>query len=884
VEQHSETRLTMKHHPTPPKWANRLLHFFCSPHLTEEMDGDLEELFQQRVRSSGIVKARFRYVTDVFSLLRPFALKKEKSRFPKSSINSFNMITNNFKIALRNLWKHKAFSFINVMGLSVGMSACFLIGLYVHFELSYDSFNKKADRIYRLSTDLKTSSETLEYSISSWAFAPNLKNEFEEVEAFTRLSTRNYLLRKGDLKFKEEKTVFADSSLFRVFDFQLIKGNPETALKEQMSIVLTEKTAKKYFGNADPMGQILLLGDEGIPATVTGVMKDIPGNSQIKGDLFVSMSTYTQRINKGVDTDWGNFGTTSYLLLRPGTSPEKLSAKFPLFLDKHAGQMMRENKMALKLVMESLPYIYLHSTREAEENGSINNVYIFSVVALFILLIACINFINLTTARSAERAREVGVRKAVGAGRSLLTRQFISESVLLCWVAFVLSVLLSAIAIPYFNTLSGKIISIGIFSEWRFIIVLFVASIVIGCIAGIYPALVLSSFDPITVLKGSFSKSTKGIVLRKGLVTVQFTFSIALIIATIVVYTQVDYMRSRDLGFSKDQMLVINSETGEKRNAFQESLLSISGVQSTAASTRVPGSAHNEAYSEIENALGEMQGGNLEVYSVDFNFLQQYDLKVVAGRGFSKAFGSDSSKALVINEAAAKMLGYQSPQDAVGKKYRQWGREGTIIGVIKDFHFKSLQESITPLTFRFLDFWNGNLVSVKMRGGDVKNTIASIEKGWKLQNPDKPFTYYFMDEYFDRQYRAEERFETLFFNFAVLAIFISCLGLLGLASYSTVQRTKEIGVRKVMGASTASIVGLLSRDFLKLVIIAFFIAAPLAWFGMRQWLQNFAYQTDIAWWIFAVAAILSATIAFVTISFQSIKAALMNPVKSLRSE
>ncbi|GLU52632.1 ABC transporter permease [Dyadobacter frigoris] len=794
----------------PPKWANKLLHLFCASHLVEEIEGDLHELFEERVQYAGEQKARFRYIIDVFSLIRPFAIKEKESLYPKPPLFQQAMLKNNFKIAFRNLWKHRTFSFINVTGLSVGMSACFLIAMYVHFELTYDAFNKKADRIYRLATDLKTPSETLNYSISSWAFAPNLKNEFPEVEAFTRLATRNYLVRKGDLKFKEEKTVFADSSLYEVFDFVLIKGNPQTALKGQMSVVFTEKTAKKYFADADPMGQTLLLGDEGIPAIVTGVMQDLPANSQIKGDIFVSMSSYTQRFNKGVDENWGDFGAITYLLLKPGADPGKFSTKFPAFLENHAGKMMREQQMKISLIMEPLLDVYLHSAREAEESGNISNVYIFSVVAIFILLIACINFVNLTTARSVERAREVGVRKAVGAPRSVLTRQFIIESVLLCLIAFVFAVLLSAISIPFFNELSGKIISNGVIESMPFVGGLFIVAVLIGCIAGIYPAFVLSSFDPVVVLKGRFSTSAKGIMLRKGLVTAQFSISIALIIATIVVYTQVDFMRSRDLGFSKDQMLVISAETGAKRNAFQESLLSLSGVKSTAASTRVPGSKSNQAYSEMENVKGEMQTGNLEVYSVDFNFIQQFGLKVVAGRTFSKSFGSDSSKALVINEAAAKMLGYQAPQEAVGKKYKQWGREGVIIGVVKDFHFKSLQENITPLTFRFLDWWNGNQVSVKISGGNFKNTLASIENQWKLQNPDRPFSYYFMDEFFDRQYGSDERFEKLFFDFSILAIFISCLGLLGLASYTTTQRTKEIGVRKVMGASTGSIVRLLS--------------------------------------------------------------------------
>jgi putative ABC transport system permease protein len=882
--------------PEPPKWANQLLHFFCASHLVEELEGDLEELFEQRLKSGTIQKARLRYAIDVLSLIRPFALKRRtqtvqvpKTHTPAPIFDSPNpvfqpaMIKNNFKLAFRNLWKNKAFSFINVMGLSVGMSACFLIALYVHFELSYDAFNKKAHRIYRLATDLKTSSETLHYSISSWAFAPNIKNEFPEVEAFTRVAKRSYLVRRGDIKYKEE-TVFADSSLFGVFDFTLIKGNPKTALKEPMQIVFTEKASKKYFGESDPIGQTLLLGNDGQPATVTGILKNIPENSQIKGDMFVSMSSYTQHFNRGIDDQWGDFGTVSYLLLKPNTNPSILLRKFPVFLKNHAGKMMQEQQIKIELFLEPLRDIYLHSTRESDTMGSVNNVYIFSIVAIFILLIACINFVNLSTARSAERAKEVGVRKAVGAPRWLLARQFISESVLLCIIAFVFSVFLSAISIPFFNDLSGKIISKGILHELSFVGGLFISSLFIGCLAGTYPAFVLSSFEPIVVLKGRFTTSVKGILLRKGLVTAQFAISISLIIATIVVYTQVDFMQRRDLGFSKDQMLIINGETNLKRNLFQKSLLNLNGVKSTAASTRIPGDHSNEAYSEIENSAGEMQGGNLEVYSVDFGFIDQFGLKMAAGRSFSKTFGSDSSKALVINEAAAKMLGYKTPQDAVGKRYKQWGREGVVIGVVKDFHFKSLQENIAPLTFRFLDWWNGDLTSVKIHGGNVKRTLAEIESLWKIQNPDRPFTYYFMDDFFDRQYRSDQRFEKLFFNFAILAIFISCLGLLGLASYSTIQRTKEIGVRKVMGASAGSIVGLLSKDFLKLVLLAFAIASPLAWFGMHSWLQRFAYRTDIEWWVFVMAAFLSAFIAFATISFQSIKAALMNPIKSLRSE
>ncbi|MCE7065632.1 ABC transporter permease [Dyadobacter sp. CY326] len=793
------------------------------------------------------------------------------------------MFKNYLKIALRNLWKHKVFSFINVMGLTVGMSACFLISLYVNFELSYDAFNTKADRIYRLVTDIKTPSETINAGVTSWAFAPSIKSDFPEVEAFTRVSSGSFLVRKGDIKFQEEKTLFADSTLFQVFDFELVKGDPKTALKDQLSIVFTETAAKKYFGNADPVGQTLLLSGEGLPAKVTGVIKDIPENSQIKGDMIVSMTSMTQRFNKGLDEQWGNFGAMTYLLLKPGTTAAGLEKKFPAFLERRAGKTMKESQMFYTLFLEPLRDVYLKSTRDTQESGSMNNVYVFSVVAIFILLIACINFVNLTTARSVERAKEVGIRKVVGAPKMLVARQFISESILLCLIAFVFAIVLTAALIPLFNNLSGKIISNGIFDNLPFVGGMFIASIIIGIVAGIYPALVLSSFEPVVVLKGRFTTSVKGILLRKSLVTIQFAISIALIIATIVVYIQMDFMRNRDLGFSKDQMMIVNSEGDPKREAFKQSLADVPGVKSTAASSSVPGSGNPGAYSEIENKSGDLQIANLDLYFVDFDYIPQFGLKMAAGRPFSREFGTDTTQAMVMNEAAVKLFGYSSPEQAIGRRFKQWGREGKIVGVIKDFHFRSLQEKIKPLTMR-IEPGGSQLVSIKIDGGNIKETVAAVEQKWKTVMPERPFSYYFMDEFFDRQYRGEERFEKLFFNFAILAIFISCLGLLGLASYSTMQRTKEIGVRKVMGASTGSIVGLLSKDFLKLVLIAFVIASPIAYYGMHRWLENFAYKTDIYWWIFAAAAILSAAIAFATVSFQSIRAALMNPVKSLRSE
>ena len=870
--------------PYPPRWASRLLHWFCASHLVNDLEGDLLELFAQRVRTYGPREARRRYVRDVFSLMRPFVIKEKPEKYPQPTFAHPAMIRNYFKIAFRNLAKHKMFSFINVLGLSAGMTACFLIALYVHFELTYDAFNKKADRIYRLSTDIQSSAGTLQYSITSWPFGPNLQNDFPEIEAFTRISKENYLFRKGDIKFNEEKTVLADSSIFRVFDLKLLQGNPQTALKAPFSVVLTESAAQKYFGERDAMGQTLLVGDNGDPAQVTGIMQEPPVNSQLSGEVFLSMTTHTRHYNTAVNEEWGNFGTTTYLLLKKGADPVALSRKFPAFLQNHMGRLLQQENISLTLLLEPLLDIYLYSRREADQSGSITNIYTFAIIAVFILIIACINFVNLTTARSLERAREVGVRKAVGAGRWLLARQFIAESLLMSFLSFAVSLALSAAFIPLFNELSGKTISSGLVQEPRPIGILFIASMVIGLASGIYPALVLSSFEPVKVLKGKFAMTGSGALLRKGLVTAQFAISIALIIGTLVVYSQLDFMRSHELGFAKEQTVVIRPGSGNPRNALKTLLQNLQGIKSVAASSAVPGGDNSQAHSKLENSRGEMQIATLDVYRVDFDFIPQYGLKVVAGRPFSKEFTSDSTKALVINEATAKLLGYQSAQEAIGKKFNQWDREGTIIGVVKDFNFKSLKESVKPLTFRLLDPWNSDLLSIKMDGGNVKATLEAIETQWKTLFPDRPFSYYFLDEFYDRQYRADQRFEALFLNFAVLAIFISCLGLLGLASYSTIQRTKEIGVRKVMGASAASIVGLLTKDFLQLVGLAFLIAAPLAWFAMHRWLEGFAYKTNIPLWIFGVAALLSALVALATISFQSIRAAFMNPVKSLRSE
>ena len=795
------------------------------------------------------------------------------------------MLKNYLTTALRNLWKRRAFSLINILGLSVGMTACFLIFLYVRFELSYDSFHSRANRTYRLVCDVKTPTETIKSNGPAWPVLPNMKPVFPEIESAVRVATVSFLFRKGDIKYQEENSLLADPAFFELFDFPLLQGDPKTVLKEPFTAVFSATTAKKYFGNANPVGQTVLLTGKGWPVKITGVMKDLPENSQVSGDVIVSMSTETQHLNQGLEDDWqwNNYHPICFLILKPNTNIRALEDKFPAFIEKREGQAMRSQQMSSTLSLEPVKSVYLYSTRDGSKNGNYKNVYLFSFVAAIILLIACINFVNLTTARSAERAKEVGIRKVIGALQVQLAGQFAGESIILCLIAFCLSLLFAGLLIPEFNQLSGKTISNGVFEHPAYIALLFAASLGIGLLAGIYPALVLSSFKPSIVLKGRFATGSRGSLLRKGLVFVQFTLSIAFIIATIVVYNQLKYMREQDLGFNKQQLMVIDTEGDPHRGAFQQSLKGIPGVYSASLASNVPGTEAPVVNCQIENYKGDLQVANLDSYFVDWDYIDQYQIKMVAGRAFSRDFQTDTTQAMLINEAAAKMFGYPLPQQALGRRFSQFGRTGKIVGVMKDFHFRSLQEEIKPLSMR-IEPDACYLVSVKVSTAHLPATLSAIGDKWKSIVPYRPLLYYFLDEHFDKAYRSEERFGKLFLYFTVLAIFISCMGLFGLASYIIVLRTKEVAVRKVMGASIPGIVNLLSWDFLKLVIISFIVATPVTWWLMHRWLLDFAYRISISVWDFLAAGLLAVLITVFTIGFKAVNAAMANPVRSLRAE
>ncbi|WP_111307292.1 ABC transporter permease [Confluentibacter sediminis] len=792
------------------------------------------------------------------------------------------MFKNYFKIAFRNLWRHRLFSFLNILGLTVGMTACFLIFTYVNFETSYDNFHSKSDRIYRIVADLKTPTEVINGSGPSWAVAPHI-TEFPEVETAIRVMQNVILFKKGNVKFNEPEALFADPDFFTTFDFPLVKGDSKTVLTEPLSIVLSETLAKKYFGDEEPMGKTILLTGDQLPATVTGIMKDFPENSQIKGNVVVSMTTITKKFNARLNDQWANYSPYAYVLLKPGTDAIAFEKKLPGFLEKWNGKEMDQLQMYPTLFLEPMKDVYLRSTRGGFVTGNIKNVYIFSIIGFFIICIASINFINLTTARSAERAKEVGIRKVIGARKTQLVLQFIGESIIICMIAFILTIGLIALLNNSFNDLSGKVVSTGIFNNLQYVFYLLLVALGIGLLAGIYPAFILSSFKPVTVLKGRFATGANGNLLRKSLVVSQFAISTALVIGTIVVYAQMSFMRNQDLGFKKDQVLVIETNGDSGAKALKETLKGLANVNQVSLSGSVPATGNPSAYSEIENIKGELQKANLDLFFVDFDYIPLYKMEVVAGRAFSRDFMTDTTQAMVLNEAAVKMFGYTSSEQAIGKEFKQWGREGKIVGVIKDFHFQSLQQPIKPLTMR-IEQGNMDYLSVSLNTSNLQSTLATIEKAYQKNIPNRPYSYYFLDEFFDRQYKSEEKFGTLFLNFSLLAIFISCLGLLGLASYSTMQRTKEIGVRKVLGASVPNILNLLSKDFLKLVAMSFLVAVPVSAYFMHKWLNDFAYRINLSWWVFALAMLIALTVAFLTIMFQTLKAATTNPTKSLRTE
>lgn len=808
------------------------------------------------------------------------------------------MFRNYLKVALRNLWKNKAFSAINILGLSVGIATCLLITLYVLDELSYDAYNDKADRIYRVDVDLKFGGAEQKFAVASAPMAFTMVKDYPQVENAVRF--RNYgssVVKKGEQNIREEHVIFADSTLFAVFTLPMIAGDRNTALKEPNSLVITKRIAEKYFGSTDVIGKTLRF-DNRTDYKITGVIKNVPENSHFNYDFFVSMASSEESRN-GI---WASFNFNTYLLIRKGVDPKTVIAEIEeanqKYLWPQVQQMMKVDPVEFKksgnymnMSLTPLKDIHLHSDRIAElsANNDVQVVYIFSLVAVLILVIACINFMNLSTARSANRAKEVGVRKVLGTQRAHLISQFLTESVLMSVLSFALALGLAALLMPFFNQLAVKNLTLSPVDHPVLIPILLVFAVIVGLLAGSYPAFYLSAFQPIQVLKGKLAGGFKQSYFRSTLVVFQFAVSIALIIGTVIIYNQLTFIQNKKLGFNKDQVLIVSNAyvLGPQAETFKNEVLKYKDIQSASVSgyLPVPSSRSDQPFFP-EGIIDQKKAVSMQQWAVDVDYIKTLGMEMQAGRDFSKELKTDSS-AVIINETAAKIFGYKNPightittMNDISDPTKRTNYK--IIGVVKNFHFSSLRENIGALCM-----YLGNStddISFRMNAGNALNTIKNIESLWKKMAPSEPFTYSFMNEDFNRMYSSEQRIGKIFISFAILAILIACLGLFGLATYAAEQRTREIGIRKVLGASVSNIVTMLSKDFLKLVIIAAIIAFPVAWWAMHKWLQDFVYRINISWWVFAIAAVAALLVALFTISFKAIRAALTNPVDNLRTE
>lgn len=808
------------------------------------------------------------------------------------------MIRNYLTIAIRNLLRYRFTSFINLFGLTLGLTCCLLITVYILNELSYDKYNQNAKNIYRVTRSFNNSEGVVSLNLATISppFGYYFPTDFPEIKKMTRLLDNGTIpLKYKEKIFNEKGIFFADENLFDVFSVKVLRGNPKTALSDPFTVMLTEESAKKYFGNDDPMDKSIRFNNQ-FDVKVTGIYKAFPSNAHLHPGMLLSFNTLKDSAvygERNLQTNWGNNSFFTYLLMPDNFSPEKMIAQFPAFLDKRmAGQEYVGQKASkfTKLGLQKLTDIHLHSHTdyEAEPNGDISRVYIFSAIALFILLIACINYMNLSTARSALRAKEIGIRKVSGAQRKELIIQFLGESVLICWVAIILAGLFAFLAVPWLNKISGQVLSINSLLQWKILVPLFLTPFVVGILSGLYPALFMSSFQPVKTLKGLFKVGGRSISFRKALVVTQFSIGIILIITTVIVFQQLNYIQRKTLGFDKDKIITManTTEVNRQYDAFRTELLQNAAFKNVTRSSRIPTGRllDNMGASTYAGDSARPVVTDIKFVSVDHDFVSTFNIAMKSGRFFSREYGMDTAS-FVLNESSVRALGWTN-QEAVGKEFKYGNQKGHIIGVVNDFHFESMHQAIAPMILCYFPpsqlYFNN--VSIKVAGADVGAALKYFESTWKKYFPETPVDYTFLDQNFDRLYDSEQKQATLFTAFACVAIFIACLGLFGLSAFSISQRIKEIGVRKVLGANVSTIVGLLSKDFLKLVGFAALLAFPVAWWAMNNWLKDFAYRVNIQWWVFIVAGILAALIAFVTISYQAIKAALSNPVKSLRTE
>jgi len=893
-----------------PHLSIKLLRLFCNPNLVEDVEGDVMELFEESVRIKSKAKAKWLLWFEVLKLFRPGIIKPMEGIY---KLNSYGMFKNNLTSAWRNLLKRKQFSALNILGLAIGMAACLVILQYVRFELSYDKFHPNVENLYRLNLGMR-GSNSMENGIRATnhpAVAPAMKADFPEVEDFARIakfsSYGTSMPRIGytnenqvDKILYAENSYIADASFLTMFNYPLIAGDSKTALKDPWSAVISKTMANKLFGDKDPVGKVIT-SMRNYDHKITGVFKDFPQNSHLKIDVIVSLASIENQTHT-----WNFAEYYTYLKLRPGTDVENLQQKLGGFVDKYLGDS-NKNGMVQEMYLQPVTDIHLHSNliKEARQNGSYQAVTFLSLIAVMIMVIAWINFINLSTSRAIERASEVGIRKVAGASRLQLITQFFTESALINLFAILLALIMVQLASPYFNEVVGKVVLTDIWSsvfwlkDYNWLIFL---TILIGgsLLAGIYPALILSSYQPIKTIKGNIYRSSQKLGFRYSLVILQFAISFILIAGTLVVFSQLKYMQSQGLGFNIDQMVAVKTPITNsaalraKTEVLKEILLKESDIHHFSPSSDIPGHISETMCPFKQSGLADDESIISTYIFTDETFLPTYGIDLVAGRNFSKDISSDED-GIIINELAAKMLGYPTPEQAIGKKvemqFVHQSFELDVIGVVKNINIQSLSHQQVPLVFRQIPkikggWWefNADYYSIKIGGADVYQTVAKIEESFKKLFPDEPFNYYFLDDHFNEQYQSDRQFGNIFGIFSGLAIVVACLGLFGLVSYVSSTRTKEIGIRKVMGASIVQILTLLSRQFVKLLVIASVLAVPISWLLADSWLDNYAYRMELDSWIFMLAAIMVFAIALLTVFWQTWKTANTNPVESLRDQ
>ncbi|WP_077920160.1 ABC transporter permease [Spirosoma sp. 209] len=868
---------------TPPRWPDKLLIWLVAPHLREEVLGDLHERYHRRLLRQGEARARQTYWREVLAYVRPSFIRRQTTGqqaglFSSPHLLNPDMLRNYFKTAWRSLLNNKFYSLINITGLTVGLAVGILILLWVQDELSFDRFHRQATSIYRLENQVGTGTSQQIWTTTVAPIASFAKREVPDVKEAVRLVYNNSytLFTYRNKSIQEQRSHFTDPAFFSVFDFPLVQGDPANPFPDDQSVVLTQTTAKRYFGAENPIGKVLRSTNKTY-FTVTGVIRDLPKNSSITGDLFLPVSRLfndmytTRKDGKTKDNDFSQFMYDTYLLLQPGAAVAGLT-------DKLRTIHLRNKPDDTDLTYLLLPLPDMHLYRADGGSGSIETVRMFGIVALLILVIACINYVNLSTARSMLRSKEVSMRKIVGAARTQLFLQFLIETALLFVIAAGLAVGLVLALTPAYNQLSGKDLRLSLdnVSIW-----LVIGLTIAGTLAlsSLYPAILLSSFEPLKALKGKVSSRLSEASFRKVLVVVQFAVSVMLIAGTFIIGHQLKYIRSKELGYDKSH--VFGFFMRDMRTHYEAVKAELLGQPGVSGVTRASDNIVQINYQTGDNAWDGKQTGEtmmMRPVAIDKDFIPFFNMKLQAGSNFTGAVAD--SLHFILNETAVKAARLQNP---IGKRFRLWTHTGTIIGVVKDFHFASMKQKIEPAVFYYAPDQMGTIY-VKTTGKNADQVIASAQRSWKQYNSGYPFEFSFLDDVFDNLYKSEQQTGLLFTLFSSIAILISCLGLFGLAAYTAQVRTREIGVRKVLGASVSSVIQLLAKDFIKLVLIAIVIAIPVAWWTMNQWLQAFAYRIDLAWWMFGLAGLLALGVALLTVSFQSIKAALMDPVKSLRSE